>query len=429
MRQFRISLDTSERARRCAIGAVFIGCALGSVVRAADPATIQTLDLIEAAALAVQHQPLLKSLDAQAQAAREASVSSAQLPDPQLFGGIRDLPINTQDAYSLSNDSDTQLVVGLSQEFPRAAKRRMRGEQRAREAERLADERQLAELSIRRDASLVWLECWRAEAAKRISLETLEAAQLQAHAVAIETRSGSATQADYVSALLNVERLRDAVAQRDQASDAARFRLERWIGAAAHRPLALQEPQFPPPPATPALLDRLATHPELVVAQQRINESLAGVDLAEAGRLPDWRVEFGYGYRRDYSDMVMLQVGMDLPVFPGNRQDRDIASALALGEAATEQWEDGKRQLESRVLESSRDLERLHERLAAYDATIEPQTKIGIEAALLAWRSGKGTLGQVLEARRVRLDVLLARLDLQYDAFKRRLELNYLAGG
>jgi outer membrane protein TolC len=48
---------------------------------------------------------------------------------------------------------------------------------------------------------------------------------------------------------------------------------------------------------------------------------------------------------------------------------------------------------------------------------------------LLAWRSGKGTLGQVLEARRVRLDVLLARLDLQYDAFKRRLELNYLAGG
>ena len=429
MRQFRISLDASDRARRWAIGAVFIGCALGNVARAADPATTQTLDLTEAAALAVQQQPLLRILDAQMRAAREASVSSAQLPDPQLFGGVRDLPINTRDAYSLSDDSDTQLVVGLSQEFPRAAKRRLRGEQRAREAERLADERRLAELSIRRDASLAWLECWRSEAAKRISIETLDAVQLQAQAVAIQARSGSATQSDYLSALLNVERLRDAIAQRDQAADAARFKLERWIGAAAHRSVAQAPPEFPPSPATPGLLQGLPTHPELNVLQQRINESQASVDLAEAGRLPDWRVEFGYGYRRDYSDMVMLQVGMDLPLFPGNRQNRDIASALALGEAAAAQWEDGKRQLESRVLEASRDLERLSERLAAYDATIEPQTKIGIDAAMVAWRSGRGTLGQVLDARRVRLDVLLARLDLQYDAFKRRLELNYLAGG
>jgi outer membrane protein TolC len=428
MRQFRISLDEHDCARWCAIGAVLIGCALGTVVRAADPTTTQTLDLIEAAALAVQQQPLLRSLDAQTRAAREASVSSAQLPDPQLFGGIRDLPINTQDAYSLSDDSDTQLVVGVSQEFPRAAKRRLRGEQRAREAERLADERRLAELSIRRDASLAWLECWRAETAKRISIETFDAAQLQAQAVAIEARSGSASQSDFVSSLLNVERLRDAVAQRDQAADAARFRLERWIGAAAHRSVARPPPEFPPLPATAAVLENLAAHPELAVLQQRINESRVGVDLAEAGRLPDWRVEFGYGYRDDYSDMVMLQVGMDLPVFPGNRQNRDIASALALGEAAAAQWEDGKRQLESRLLESSRDLERLSARLAAYDATIEPQTNVAIEAATAAWRSGNGTLGQVLEARRVHLDVLLARLDLQYDAFKRHLELNYLAG-
>lgn len=429
MRRFQVSSDARERARRCAIAAVFVACALGRVAHAADPATTQTLDLNEAAALAVQQQPLLRSFDARSRAARDASVSSAQLPDPQLFGGIRDLPIDTQDAYSLSEDSDTQLVVGISQEFPRAAKRRLRGEQRAREAERWVDERRLAELSIRRDASLAWLECWRAEAAKRISIETLDAAQLQAQALAIEALSGSASQSDYVSALLNVERLRDAVAQRDQAADAARFRLARWIGAAAHRNVARPPPEFPPLPATAAVLESLPTHPELAVLQQRINESQASVDLAKAGRLPDWRVEFGYGYRDDYSDMVMLQLGMDLPVFPGNRQNRDIASALALGEAAAAQWEDGKRQLESRLLESSRDLERLSARLAAYDTTIEPQTNVAIEAATTAWRSGGGTLSQVLEARRVRLDVLLARLDLRYDAFKRRLELNYLAGG
>ncbi len=393
------------------------------------PTCVATLDLNEAAALAVQHQPLLTSLDAQARAAREASVASAQLPDPQLFGGVRDLPIESHEAYSLSDDSDTQLVVGISQEFPRAEKRRLRAEQRDREADRLDDERRLAALSIRRDASLAWLDCWRAESARQIADDTLAAAQLQAQAVAIDVRSDSATQSDYVSALLNVERMRDAVAQREQASDAARFRLERWVGDAAHRPVSPQPPEFPALPTTAALLERLPSHPELAVLRQRINESRTDVDLAEAKRSPDWRVEFGYGYRRDFSDMVMLQVGMDLPVFRGNRQDRDIASALAMGDAAAAQLEDGARRLEARALEADRDIERIGQRLAAYDRDIEPQTKLGIEAATTAWRSGKGTLGQVLDARRVRLDVLLARLDLSFDAAKRRIELDYLMGG
>jgi outer membrane protein TolC len=422
MRQSRHLSRTRDRARRCAVGAVFIGCAMAA--HASDP----ELELNEAAELAVQQQPLLISFDAQARAAREASVSSAQLPDPQLFGGVRDLPVDTREAYSLSDDSDTQLVIGVSQEFPRAAKRRLRAEQREREADRLDDERRLEALSIRRDASLAWLDCWRAESAHQIAVDTLDAANLQAQAIAIDVRSGSATQSDYVSALLNLERMRDAVAQRDQASEAARFRLERWIGGAARRPVS-QPPVFPPAPATAMLLERLPSHPELAVLRQRLNESQTGVELAEAKRLPDWRVEFGYGYRRDYSDMVMLQVGMDLPVFSGNRQNRDIASALAMGEAAAAQLEDGERRLESRALEAARDLERIGQRLAAYDREIEPQSKLGIEAATAAWRSGNGTLGQVLDARRVRLDVLLARLDLVFDAAKRRIEIDYLMGG
>lgn len=428
MRQHSDSPLTSARVCRRAIGFAFIG--LAAVTNATDERSAsEPLDLAEAVELAVQHQPLLNGLDAQARAAREASVSSAQLPDPQLFGGIRDLPVTTHDAYSLSKDSDTQLMFGLSQEFPRAAKRRLRGEQRVREAARLEADRRLAELSIRRDASLAWLECWRDEVAKEIANETLVAAQLEAQAVAIGARAGWANQSDYVAALLNVERLRDAVAAREQASDQARFALRRWIGEAAHRPVARQPRELPPAPVQSVVLERLSTHPELDALQRRINESQASVDLAKAGRLPDWRVELGYGYRRDFSDMVTLQVGMDLPLFAGNRQNRDVASAVAMGEAAAARWEDGKRQLEARVLQVNRDLERLSERLATYNDTIEPQTKLGIEAATDAWRSGLGTLAQVLDARRVRLDVLLARLELQYDAFKRRIELDYLSGG
>jgi cobalt-zinc-cadmium efflux system outer membrane protein len=71
------------------------------------------------------------------------------LPDPQLITAIQDLPVNTDDAYSFRRDSDTQILAGVMQEFPRAGKRRLRAEQR------------LMPRSVRRDASLAWLELWR----------------------------------------------------------------------------------------------------------------------------------------------------------------------------------------------------------------------------------------------------------------------------
>ena len=176
MRRFRNHSRAHDRVRRCAIPTAIIGAAIIGIAsfggafgaHASDPARA-TLDLNEAADLAVQQQPLLTSLDAQARAAREASVASAQLPDPQLFGGVRDLPVDTREAYSLSNDSDTQLVVGVSQEFPRAEKRRLRAEQREREADRLTDERRLAVLvdTSRREARVARLLARRRRATDR----------------------------------------------------------------------------------------------------------------------------------------------------------------------------------------------------------------------------------------------------------------------
>lgn len=423
-----LSINSARARRRVACCAV-LGGVLSAAAHAAPSPTGESLGLDQAAELAVQHQPLLEGLDAQARAAREASISAAQLPDPRLVGGVRDLPVNTDEAYSFTRDSDTQIVVGLQQEFPRAQKRRLRGELRTNEAERFEAEEQLAAYVVRRDASLAWLALWRAEIAKQISVDTRDAAQVQAQAVAIAVGAGSATQSEFVLAQLNVARLQDAIAEREQASDQARIALRRWIGASADLPIALSEPAFPVAPTDAVLLQQLAQHPELVVLQQRIDESHVGVELAEASRLPDWRVDLAYGYRREFSDMVMLQVGMDLPLFTHNRQDRDVASALAMGDAAAAQWEDGRRQLESRALQASRDLQRLSERLVAYNDTIVPQATLGIDSALAAWRSGRGTLTQVLDARRLRLDVLLTRLGLQYDAFVRRVELNYLSGG
>jgi outer membrane protein, heavy metal efflux system len=407
---------------------MLLGYALVAASDAQAAGADGTLELRDAVTLAVENQPLLDGIDAQANAAREAAVAAGQLPDPQLFGGVRDLPIDTDDAYSFSNDSDTQLVVGVAQEFPRAQKRRLRGNQRLREADRLQAERVLREREIRRDVASAWLSLWRDDRAKVLADAAFADAQLQAQAVEIGLRVGRTTQADLLTAQLDVERQRDAIAAREQTVAQARSRLLRWIGAAANREMSADAPTFPAPPPSDVLLERVADHPELTELQARIGEADVGAELANAAYAPDWRVEVGYANRREFSDMVMLQVGMDLPLFTRNRQDRSLASARATRDAASALWEDGRRRLEAELVLAHGDYERLRTRIGYYDETILPQTDAGIAAALAAWRSGSGTLVQVIDARRARIDAQEMRLSLVRDAAQRRVELDYLNG-
>jgi cobalt-zinc-cadmium efflux system outer membrane protein len=72
-------------------------------------------------------QPLLTGPQANIRAEEQQAVAAAQLPDPRLSGGLRELPIDTAEAFSTRRDNLTEFTIGLSQDFPRAEKRRLQG--------------------------------------------------------------------------------------------------------------------------------------------------------------------------------------------------------------------------------------------------------------------------------------------------------------
>jgi hypothetical protein len=90
---------------------------------AAEPDTPLTME--EAARLSLIDQPLLTGREAKIQAEEQQAVAAAQLPDPKLSGGLKELPIDTPEAFSVRRDNFTEFTIGPSQEFPRAAKRRL----------------------------------------------------------------------------------------------------------------------------------------------------------------------------------------------------------------------------------------------------------------------------------------------------------------
>lgn len=402
------------------------GAAAASLPAYADESSDVALDLDEAANLAVTSQPLLSGLDAQQRAARESAVAVGQLPDPQLNLGIADLPVNTDDAFSFRRESDTQLQVSVMQEFPRAEKRRLRGILLQKEVERLGADHHLALRSIRRDAALAWLDLWRYDQALQLMRASLREAQTQQQAAEIALKTGSATQAEFLAARLEVNRLHDDVRGAEQSIAHARNVLSRWIGETALRPVCPDLPPMPTLPPLEELLVRVRSHPQLAGAQAQVAAAETGTTLARAGYEPDWRVELGYGYRPAFSEMVMLQVGVDLPVFTRNRQDRSLAAAVAQEDAAESSVEDARRQLESEARLNHHDYERLTQRLIDYDATLLPQSAARIEAALAGWRSGRGLFRDVLDARRAALELQMTRLELQFDLAKHFVQLTYL---
>ena len=386
------------------------------------------LELHEAVRLAVSKQPLLEAQSAAVASARQAAVADAQLPDPKLSFGVQDFPIDTATAYSLRKDDFTMQTVGVMQEFPRAQKRRLRGERGQREAEMAEQALAALRLSIPRDAALAWVEVWRPERAAELVRATALEADTQAQAVEIAYRTGRATQADVLAARVDWQLALDQIADAEQQAAQARNALSRWIGADAYRPLRSELPAWGPPPDLATLLASLRTHPLLNSAAKQTEVAQTEVQLAKAEYKPDWGVELYYAFRFERSDFIGLKFSMDLPIFTANRQDRGLAAKLQEKDRAEQLSEDVWRQQAAMARQSLADWLRLQQRLGHYDQDILPQSAERIAAARLAWQSGQGSLIAVLDARRVDLENRMKRLELERNVAMDRLNLLYVVG-
>ena len=418
----------ARHSRALALGSALVATAAAAQSDATDRADLTGggLSLAQAEQQALERQPLLDAQRATVRAARERAVAMRQLPDPMLIAGVTNLPVNGEDRYSLSADFMTMTSVGFMQEFPLPGKRRLQGRAESLMAD--AGDAKLAALerAVRRDTAMAWIEVWFPERAAELAQAMVAEAERERGAAEIAYRSGRVPQADVLAADVELEMLRDRERKLEQDAAEAREQLARWIGRPVTAPVAATVPDLPEPPALEALLAGLVLHPELTEAGFEVASADSAVALAQQSYWPDWRVEAMYGWRPDFDEMVTVQVGIDLPVFRGKRQDREAAAAYEALSASQATREDMARQLRAMAASAHRGWSQARARLARYDEVIVPRASARAEAALAAYRAGKAELDSVLMARRGALDASLMRLELQMDVLKQLAELRYL---
>jgi outer membrane protein TolC len=386
----------------------------------ASPLTMQ-----EAARLAAIDQPLLTGRQAKIQAEDQQAVAAAQLPDPQLSGGLKELPIDTPEALSTRRDNFTEFTIGLSQEFPRAEKRRLQGARKQLDAD--ADRAALdnEQRMVRRDASLAWLDVYETEQGLKLTQRLADEAMLQVQSLQNDYSSGKASQADWFAAKT------DAGLAADKAHDwlhhelRMREGLARWIGEDAKRSIAESLPM----PGTLSPLTGLITgadhHPVIGSLDKQIEASATEVALARQSYKPDYSVEVYYAYRRDFADFIGIQFKVGLPYFSKNRQDRGVAAALEQSRASEERKRDVLRELHTQISQDYVDRRHFRERVADFDASIIPDAQHRVDAARSAYQSGRGSFDTVLLARRSLLDVQLQRLALAVESARAQVRLDY----
>ncbi|MEL7186274.1 MAG: TolC family protein [Pseudomonadota bacterium] len=370
------------------------------------------LTLSEAERLALGVEPGQQELLAYADAFEREADAADRLPDPTMRVGLSNFPVG---GGGFSAEAMTQAQVGFRQAFPRRAIRaasanRFRALALARRAD--ADARGLAVLESARRA---WLDIyfW-----QRTTSLLHESKLLFGDLVRVTESlyaEGRRTQHDVLRAQLELSRIDDRLLRAAEAKAAAQARLSEWLGQDAYRPVAKKLPDWTSIPPLQALQQALRQHPAVQAADENIAAGDAGVTSAREQRKPGWALDVGYGFRDGFmpdgmqrSDMVSVNVVVDLPFFGRARQDSKLAAALGNRSAAVSAKNRLIASLESQLRAEHARWNELSQRLELFQSSILLLSDEQAGAALSAYRSDAGDFADVTRSY---VDALDARIE------------------
>lgn len=407
------TLDVGVRGARPVAVVLVLSLATVSLVFAGETDT-RPLSLEEAVRLAEADSPAIEARRAALTSAEDAVEPAGALPDPQLVAGIDNLPVTAGDAYSLTRDFMTMRKVGIMQTFVRTEKRRSRTDRAralaARERALLTSE----QLSVRERVAQAWIA--RATAERRLDLvRSLQPrVELQVSAATAALSAGRGTAAEAIAARSAEATLADRLIQLEREVDDARADLARWLPGASERPLG-EAPDWSDLGIDPeALMAHMTHHRELLAYDAYEQAAQADVALARADKRPDWSVELDYAQRGPrYSNMISLAFRVDLPVFSTHRQDPLIASKVAAAEEIQSERADALRMHAAELRKALSAWRSATRRVQRYEHDLVPLADDRADAALAAYRGGRGDLQASLTALDDAIEQRVAYTELQ----------------
>lgn len=374
---------------------------------ASRASTGTSLSLDAATRIAASRAPHVQASQYRIEAAQQDAVRAGRLPDPMLAAGINNLTATGPQAFNAAADAMTMRQLGITQEIPSHAKRTAE-KQLAEAGVQVANASETSvRLATKQAAASAWVALWAAQQERTLLGQLRSQDQLAIEASKARLAGGTGTATDALAARADAEALANEIDAADAAVSAARAGLQRWLGEAADQPLD-DPPDFSTLRVPEAELDaKLDQQGALLAWGPRRDAADAAVALARAAKRPDWSVSLMYGERIHLPDMVGVEVGVSLPLFPGNRQDRNLSARYADRAAVSADFEDARRAQREAVAQAVASWQGWNRQVRRYREQLLPLAADRSRTALALYRGG-GSLEPWLQARR---DEIRTRVD------------------
>ncbi len=394
------------------------------LVLAAEAAT--ALDLTDAERLAIDADPELQALAAQARAAGLDAIADAQLPDPMLGLGATAVPLPE---FDVVDEPMTQFQLGIEQRVPPRSLRSARARRAESDAEALGLRAEQRRLEVRTAVRRAWFETGRLE--QLIALTEQRADLLARYADALDDglQSGRVSQQDLLEGRSRAIRVQRALAQLRSRRAAQRAALDELL---PDTPLPDRLTPGTVPEAPASVPD---DHPALRAAGAELLRAEAGIALAEAAFDPGWSWSVGVGQRVGDTPMgapsetlLNARIAIDLPLFTERRQSKRLSAAHERYRAAATAPVEARRALEARRIGAEQTAGEFAELVDLYAESVLPPTEAAAAAARDKYRNGSIPLEAVLAAEVEVLDVRHERVEAELELDRARIELAYLGG-
>ncbi|MDO6708953.1 TolC family protein [Photobacterium sp. 1_MG-2023] len=417
--------------------------ATGTVVSAVQPET-QRVSLQTLIALALVNDASQKQLTAQSDALRETAIASATQMDPKLKFGVGGLPV---DSFQFDEDPMTNISVGLMQQFERGDTLALQARKVRQQADGIDWQRLVRQRDVANQVTQLWLELGYQQTAERLLRDNRQLMSELAGFIETNYAIGTSEAQDLLKAQLQVTSLDDKIQANQQMQRKLTAQMSEWLGAdwlaatsglIVNDELSWQEldAMLAAERQSRHYFSFLNAHPLAKVADTAIAASETQAEIAGEAYQPQFGVEVMYGYRQannmrgePASDLLSAFLTVDLPLFTGNRQDRQQAAAQYQVGAAKSQKDLILAQMNARVNALVADRTNQQQRLVRYQSSLLPQAKARTQAVERGYQNNTAQFSEVILAASDALAIETELARLTTDLNQTNSNLAFLLGG
>ena len=356
------------------------------------PDSVPPLLLGELIEQALAHNPEIKAMRRSFDRVKARVPQAKALPDPMLEAGYIGNVVPVPPFDIQKGDPSSARMLSLSQEIPFPGKRSLKG--------RIADA----------DAQTEW---WGFEQTRLNVVAEVKDAYFELYYItrAVETLAknkgllekfskisearysvGKGIQQDVLKAQVEISKLTDQLLVLEQRKQTAEARINSLLYRNPDYALGKPE-EIKPRPFKQVLGElnelALANYPTLKAQRRRIDREQYAVELAEKELYPDFTVRLNYQNRPGMPDMYGVSVGVNIPIFAGQKQRPAIAEAAASRAMEEKRLQSAITLLLYRVKEKYLAATTAERLISLYGTTIIPQSSLSLESAIAGYEVGK----------------------------------------